>query len=193
MLVRHRSILGLAAVFACTFAQAQDRAPTHPGGVHLGGMINDYSPATINGTVVGPYEIRGTWSMRVNDRSGLANFSASLNMEKSDYAIVEGLVDVEDPSTRSPHTHGITMTDAALSYDTSTCPANSPANTLLFMISGPVAITANGGSVLSGSSLNVCVSGGTGTPYSTVTLVFTGPATDHFGSQPIHGYIGAAK
>jgi hypothetical protein len=156
-------------------------------------MINDYTPATFNGTVVGPWEIRGSWSMQVNDRSGLANFSAALNMEKSDYAIVEGIVTVDDPSTRSPHTHSLTMTQATVSYDTSTCPSNSPANTLLFMISGPVAITANGGPVLSGSSLNVCVSGGTGTPFSTVTLVFTGPATGHFGSQPIHGVIGATK
>lgn len=181
--------VGIAAVLFCTLAQAHGHTPKQTSDNHLSGAISDYTPATFNGKVVGPWAILGIWSMNLHGDSGLADFYATLSMEKSDYAIVEGIVAVDDPATRSPHAHSITMTDATVSYDTSSCPANSPANTLLFMISGPVTITGNGGAVLSGSSLSVCVSGGANTSYSNVTLVFTGPATGHFGSQPINGVI----
>jgi hypothetical protein len=167
-------------------AKAQDVRP-----VHFGGLINDYSPSTVTG---GPYELRGDWSLDVI-RGGTANFSADLNMETSDYGITDSTqVDPTNPTTRSPHTHHISMTNITISYDTSVCPANSPATTVSgFVINGPVTTSANGGTApfdaKGPSTLQVCIMGGSEVTFSNVTLVYSGPATGHFGPQPIHGVV----
>lgn len=107
------------------------------------GTISDYSPSTVAG---GPYEFRGDWTLDVGTSTGIANFSASLNMETSDYGISSSAqVDPTNPATRSPHTHHIHVTNAAVSYDTSVCPANSPATTGAgVVVTGPVSISGNG-------------------------------------------------
>jgi hypothetical protein len=159
--------------------------------VYFTGLINDYSPSTVAG---GPYEIRGDWSLDVQ-RGGTANFSADLNMETSDYGITGATqVDPANPATRSPHTHHISVTNATISYDTSVCPANSPATTVSgLVVTGTASTEANGGPApfdpKNVSTLQVCIMGGPGTNYSNVTLVYTGPATAHFGTQPIHGVV----
>jgi hypothetical protein len=110
-----------------------------------------------------------------------------------------GAVSQDDPEhTRGAHTHHITMT-GQLSYDTSSCPANDPANPPIqwqFLISGPAQITGNGNQApfqLKGgiSNLQVCVGGGTdGTlELSNITLVLGAPASSHFGTQPVHGVV----
>ena len=116
--------------------------------------------------------------------------SADLNMETSDYRI-SGATQV-DPATRSPHTHHISMTNATVSYDSSACPANNPATTVSgLMVSGTATTTGNGGPATfeakGASTLQVCIMGGSEVSFSNVTLVYTGPATTHFGAQPIHG------
>ncbi len=103
----------------------------------------------------------------------------------------------DDPSTRTPHTHHITMKDAKVSYDTGTCPVYAPPATTTtgFMVSGPAEVTGNGGpapfskgdTVL--SNLQICVNGGTDVPFSNITLVFSAPASGHFGAQAIRGVI----
>jgi hypothetical protein len=182
-------ICGLAiavAAIALVRPQAQDLRP-----VHVSGVINDYSPSTVAG---GPYEIRGDWSLDVV-RGGTANFSADLNMETSDYGISSAAqVDPANPATRSPHTHHISMTNATLSYDTSLCPANNPPTTFSgIVVTGTATTTGNGGPATfeskGSSTLQVCIMGGTEANYSNVTLVYSGPATGHFGAQPIHGVI----
>jgi len=182
-------ICGIAiAVAAIAFvrAQAQDLRP-----VHFSGVINDYSPSTVPG---GPYEIRGDWSLDVQ-RGGTANFSADLNMETSDYGITGATqVDPANPATRSPHTHHISMTNVTVSYDTSVCPANNPPTTVSgIVITGTATTTGNGGPATfeakGASTLQVCIMGGSEVSFSNVTLVYTGPATGHFGTQPIHGVI----
>jgi hypothetical protein len=166
-------------------AEAQDLRP-----VHFGGVINDYSPSTSPG---GPYEIRGDWSLDV--QGGAATFSADLNMETSDYGITGATqVDPANPATRSPHTHHIGMTNATVSYNTSACPANSPPTTVSgLMVTGTAPTTANGGPAPfdpnGTSTLQVCIMGGSGVSFSNVTLVYSGPATAHFGAQPIHGVV----
>jgi hypothetical protein len=189
---RRRYITGICgiamavAAMALVRAQAQDIRP-----VHFSGAINDYSPSTSPG---GPYEIRGDWSMDVQ-RGGTANFSADLNMETSDYGITGATqVDPANPATRSPHTHHISMTNATVSYDTSLCPANNPPTTVSgLMVTGAAPTTANGGPApfdpTGTSTLQVCIMGGSGVSFSNVTLVYKGPATGHFGTQPIHGVI----
>jgi hypothetical protein len=185
-------------VFAVsTGAQAQAPSPRH-----LSGLINDYTPAT---GVVGPWELHGAWSLKLKGESGKADFSAILTMEHDDYWVLANPTTppatptVDNPGARSPHTHRIIMTDALVSYDPSVCPANSPATTVRFVVTGPADIAANGtsapfqtkGGVTTLSTLQVCISGGTEVAFSNVTLTFASnaPATGHFGSQPIHGVI----
>jgi hypothetical protein len=163
---------------------------------YFSGLINDYSPGHVNGVAVkgAPYEMRGRWSLEVHRDSGTATFTAALNMETTD----AGSVNQDDPTTRGAHTHHITMT-GPVDYKPSTCPANDPANppiTWHVSVSGLSQITGNGNQApfqvkLGPSNLQVCIGGGMdGTlEFSNITLVFSAPATTHFGPQPIHGVI----
>ncbi len=159
--------------------------------VHFNGVISDYSPSTVSG---GPYEIRGEWSLDVG-RTGTATFSADLNMETSDYGVTSATqVDPANPATRSPHTHHISVTNATVSYDTTVCPVNSPPTTGAgLVVTGAATTTGNGSPAAfeskGSSTLQVCVTGGSQVDFSNMTLVYSGPATGHFGPQPIHGVI----
>ncbi len=191
----------ILAVAICTRAQA-------PTPTHFSGLINDYSPETINKKVVGPWEMHGKWSLDLKGRSGLADFSAEMTMELSDHAMEVALANAiaagttppsfDDPEDPNPHTHHITMKDAKVSVPAAgVCPAYAAPNTTTagIMVTGPAYITGNGGpapfsmndTVL--STLQVCVNGGTDVPYSNVSLVFGAPATGHFGTQAIHGVV----
>jgi hypothetical protein len=82
----------------------------------------------------------------------------------------------------------------SVSYDTSVCPANSPATTVSgLVVNGTATTTGNGGPATfeakGPSTLQVCIMGGTEVTFSNVTIVYTGPATGHFGAQPIHGVV----
>jgi hypothetical protein len=159
--------------------------------VFFNGLIHDYSPSTVSG---GPYEIRGEWSIAI-DRSGTSSFTADIAMETSDYGITDSTqVDPANPMTRMPHTHHITMPNATVSYDMSVCPANSPATTAAgVVVTGTATTTGNGGPASfeskGASMLQVCITGGSEVQFSNITLVYTGPATGHFGPQPIHGVV----
>ena len=191
-----RGIVVLATAAALGgLTQAVAGAPS-ASPVHLGGLLNDYSPAHVNGTPVkgAPYEMRGKWSLDLQRHSRTATFSAAMNMETTD----AGVVSQDDPTTRGAHTHHITMS-GPISTDTSSCPASDPANPLVtwrFLVSGPAQITGNGNQApfqvkLGTSNLQVCVGGGTdGTlEFSNITLVLGAPANTHFGPQPIHGVV----
>jgi len=195
--VRFVAVL-LLAVGTAALAQA-------PTPVHFSGLINDFTPETIGGTPVGPWEMHGTWSLDLKGGSGLADFSAAMTMEHSDYAVVDGVDKADDPSNsdaRAAHTHHITMKGAMVSYNTVTCPVY-PAPTAItnpgFMVTGSAYITGNGSpapfsknnTVL--SPLQVCVNGGTDVPFSNLTLVFGAPASGHFGVQAIHGVVRKSK
>ncbi|HJT89850.1 MAG TPA: hypothetical protein VJ732_18395 [Bryobacteraceae bacterium] len=177
---------GVALTLAAGVGGAQDLRR-----VHFGGLISDYSPSTVSG---GPWEIRGEWSVDAA-QSNTADFTASLTMETSDYGITgASQVDPANPATRNPHTHYISLTNATLSYDTSVCPANNPPTTGSgVVITGTAAISGNGSPApfesKGASTLQVCILGGPKVQFSNVTLVFSGPATSHFGSQPIHGVV----
>ena len=191
----------LSAVGTGALAQA-------PTPRHFSGLINDYSPETITGKLVGPWEMHGKWSLDLKERSGLADFSAEMTMELSDHAVVSGVVTngvvatFDDPGTRIPHTHHITMKDAVVSYATGMCPtydAPPTPTTPGFMVTGPAIITGNGApapfskddTVL--STLQVCINGGLDVPFSNITLVFGSPASGHFGAQAIHGVVRKAR
>jgi hypothetical protein len=187
MKIRYRTVFsGIALTLAAGLMTAQDLRL-----VHFKGAVNDYSPSTVSG---GPWEIRGTWSLDVL-RSGTAGFSADLTMETSDYGITGATqVDPTKPATRSPHTHHISMTNATVSYDTSVCPANNPATTGSGVVVTSTATTTGNGSPApfeskGSSTLQVCITGGSTVEFSNMTLVYTGPATGHFGPQAIHGVV----
>ena len=121
-------VTAVAFVVLAVGIGALAQAPT-PMPTHFSGLINDYTPQTINGKLVGPWVMNGTWSLDLKGRSGLADFSAAMNMELSDYAVVNGVVpNVDDPNpqVRIAHTHHITMKDATVSYGTGTCPTYFP-------------------------------------------------------------------
>jgi hypothetical protein len=159
--------------------------------VFFSGVLHDYSPSTVSG---GPYEMRGEWSIAV-ERSGTATFTADIAMETSDYGITGSTqVDPTNPGTRTPHTHHIIMANAAVSYDMSVCPVYSPPTTSAgVVITGTAVTTGNGGPATfeakGPSTLQVCITGGTEVQFSNVSLVYSGPATGHFGPQAIHGVV----
>jgi hypothetical protein len=187
MTIRYgKALFAVAAALAMGTVLAQDIRI-----VKFKGLINDYSPSTVAG---GPYEIRGEWSVELQ-RTGTANFAADLNMETSDYGISSPTaVDPANPATRGAHTHHISMTNAVVTYDTSVCPVFSPPTTGPgVVINGTATTTGNGGPATfeskGPSTLQVCILGGTLANFSNVTLVYTGPATGHFGPQAIHGVV----
>jgi len=184
-----------------TSAAAQGRTREH-----FRGIINDFTPAhTVKPS--GPWEIHGVWRLDLSPGGGTADFSAALTMENSDYWLLINSnppADPDSPATRTPHTHHIALKDAQVTWDPSAvssgCPAASykPATTTGFMVTGMASITGNGGYPPFApegqlSPLTVCVTGGTQVEYSNITLVFSAPASGHFGSQPINGAVRVRK
>jgi hypothetical protein len=172
-------------------AWAGDRDAPAPTPVHFSGLLNDYTPSAAV-TKGGPYEMRGKWSLDVDKRRGTAVFSAAMNMETSDYGIVQNTVNKDDPTTRGAHTHHIVMTEGVLSEDwASSCPSFSPPVTGGFVVTGPAFITGNGGPASFGnpSQLTLCVLGGNNVTFSNITLTLGMPASNHFGKQAIHGVV----
>ena len=195
------SLIAVALFAGALSATVQPPIPTH-----FSGAISDYTPANIGGKLVGPWVMNGTWTLDLKDKYKLADFSASMTMESSDFAVVNGVVkdpDSPDPQVRTAHTHHITMKDASVSFATGMCPSYFPPGPATtnpgFMISGPAKITGNGSpatfsmndTVL--STLTVCVNGGSDVPFSNVTLVFGTPASKHFGTQAIHGVVSETR
>jgi len=186
-------IIVILALAAGTGAMAQAPTPRH-----FSGIISDYTPLSSSASPTGPWEMRGKWSLHLKGDSGKADFSAILVMELSDYWVLTTNADPTNSGLRSQHTHHITMTDAVVTYDTSVCPANSPATgatgiVLTTNANTVVKIAANGSpapfEVKGPSTLQVCLTGGTEVELSTLSLVFGGPAAGHFGSQAIHGVV----
>ena len=172
-------------------AWAGDRDSFPPLRVHYGGLLNDYtaSAAVVKG---GPYEMRGKWSLDVDQRHGTATFSAAMNMETSDYGIAQNTVNKDDPTTRGAHTHHISMTDGVVSDDWMTsCPTFSPPVTGGFVVTGTAFVTGNGSPALFGNSspVTICVLGGSNVTFSNITVTFGSPASTHFGTHPIHGVV----
>lgn len=185
----------IVALAAGAFAQG-------PAPEHLSGIISDYTPVMSAASPTGPWEIRGTWSLDLKGNSGAADFSAVMAMELSDFWLMSTNADATNPAIRSAHTHHIVMTNASVSSDpadTSRCPASNPANSIRFVVNGVANFVSGNGNAApfekkGPSTLQVCISGGTDSQsevqYSNMTLAFTGPASGHFGTQPIHGAVG---
>lgn len=168
-----------------------------PPPVTLGGTISDYNPFSN-----GQYEMRGTWSLKVNGDSSKADFSAALNMEHSDLWMISN--NTTDTTLRDPHTHHITMRHAQVLVDQNYVTANCPtadyvvATTTGFAVTGMASVTGDGGHAPFAphgelSPLTVCVTGGTQVGFSNITLELSSPASKHFGTQPINGVVRSVK
>jgi hypothetical protein len=186
-----QTLFGIGIVLTIGMLPAQEQRVAH-----FKGLINDYSPANVAG---GPYEMRGAWALDVQ-KGGVANFTADINMATSDYGITGATaVDPNNPTTRGQHTHHIVITNATISYDTSVCPVFSPATTGAGIVisNGPSTTTGNGGPATfeskGPSTLQICITGGTQVEFSNFTMVYTGPATAHFGTQAIHGVVSSVS
>ena len=88
----------------------------------------------------------------------------------------------------------ISVTNAAVSYDLSICPANSPATTGPGIVATATVTTTGNGRPApfesqGASTMQVCITGGSTVSFSNITLVYKGPATGHFGPQAIHGVV----
>lgn len=189
-------VFSLALLISSTCALAQERPP-----VHLTGLINDYVPllATVKGS---PYEMHGQWSMDIHPERGTADFSADMTMS-SFGRTPDGVVDPTQP-LQGPHTHHIKLTNAQITWNMDGCPTYATPTKTGFQMSKIVSLLTGNGSnggfetTPPSSTLQVCVTGGLDTPFSmpisNITLVFSGPATGHFGTQAIHGVVrGAAS
>ncbi len=182
-------VLSLLLLVSCACALAQDRRP-----MHFTGALNDFSPSTVKG---GPWEMHGQWSLDLHKDWQTADFTADMTM--SDLGLTSN--NTPDPTQpgQNSHTHHIKLTGVMVTWDMTGCPAVSPATLMGFQINGTVSLlTANGSNAIfetnpPSSTLQVCVTGGDNIPYSVtssnVSLVFLGPATGHFGTQPIHGVV----
>ena len=165
--------------------------------VHFSGLLNDYSPlsTTVKGS---PWEMHGQWSMELNLEHSTADFSADMTMSGFGSSST-GEVDATKPLV-NPHTHHIRLTNVKITWDTTGCPTYLPPPTKTgFQLRGTVSLLTGNGSVAPfetnppSSTLQVCVTGGNDIPYSltetNMTMVFDGPATEHFGPQAIHGVV----
>jgi hypothetical protein len=178
-------VLSVVLLASGTYAMADDHGP-----VHFRGLINDYTIATVAG---GPYEMHGQWSMELHPERGTADFFADMTMS----SFGTTAAGTEDPTQAgvNPHTHHIRLKDIAINSDATGCPPYKTPTTVRFQINGTLSLMTGNGSLLKGetdppsSSLQVCVSGGSDVEYSNVTLVFSTPASNHFGTQAIHGVV----
>jgi len=179
------TILLLTATSLCLQAQGQQFPPR----VHFSGLINDFTPIT---TGASPWELRGLWSLTLDEQSSTASFSATLTMELSDFGQTVTTVNAVQ---RAHHTHSITMTTNSVVYNPTDCPPappNTPPYTSLIELTGTANIEANGSPAPFGSSpLQVCIAGGSNIEFSNITLVFaeSSGAAGHFGPQAIHGVV----
>ena len=163
--------------------------------IQLTGVINGYTPATIKLGGAGPWEVRGTWSLRLNLRTQTADFTADLTMERSDLWVLtaEAAIPPANPpvtpdntTLRMSHTHHI-----ALTHQKITMIPNG------FQLSGIATITKDGSPApLTSSPLQVAFTGGSSLLISNVALTFLAPnpdpgtaANSHFGSLPILGVV----
>jgi hypothetical protein len=183
--------LAQMAVVALAFNSglvAQDSRP-----VELRGTISDYTAPGAQ-----TWEMRGVWSLKLHGYSGTADFTAALNMEHSDLALINGT------TARSQHTHHITLKGGTVisdqTYVATNCPSAhyGPPTTTGFAVVGAASITGNGGFAPFAphgelSQLTVCVTGSDQVEFSNLTLVLASPASGHFGTQPINGVVHAVK
>lgn len=165
------ALVGVLVMAASTGGQAHGSKK-----VHFSGLIDDVTISS-----VGSWAIHGVWSLDLKGESGEADFTAAVDMERSDYFFVAN--PTADPNllaTRNAHTHNIAIVDGTVT--------SIPGG---FRVSGPATLTGNGGTPPFGTSstLQVDITGGDIVAFSNVKLTFGGNAATHFGSLPVSGVV----
>lgn len=134
----------------------------------LEGTINDFT-ADLDGN--GPWIIQAPWTLDIQGSSGKADFSAALNMARSD-----------NPA-RAAHTHHVGLSNGDVTPITGG-----------FRITGAATMTSNGNQAgFSGSEITIEVVGGNSVPLSNVRLTFGGASAAHFGAEPLDGVVTRAR
>jgi hypothetical protein len=170
-LVQWVALVGIFVLTAASGGQADGAR-----GVHFNGLINDVTIAS-----AGSWAIHGVWSLDLKGESGEADFTAALDMERSDlFFVTNSTADPNLLATRNAHTHHIAIVNGTV-----TSIPNG------FRVSGPATVTGNGSTPPFGtaSTLQVDVTGGDLVAFSNVKLIFGGNAVVHFGSQPVSGVV----
>jgi hypothetical protein len=158
------------------FAIAANAFYDAPSPTKLEGVISDFSPQST--TPVGPYLVNGPWSLQFQP-SGKASFSASLTMVRSDLWFVN--TPGSDPNSqadRNFHTHHVQVTDAQVALVGTT-----------IVVTGAAFVTSSGNQVFPGSGVQVEITGGNTVSPSNIKLIFVGPVTAHFTSEPYEGVV----
>lgn len=186
------------AVGGPTRADAR-RPPRMPA--HFSGVLSDYTPAAVNGTPIngGPYEMRGNWTLDLDEARDRATFSAAIAMATSE--VVNADPDF-DPAALGAHTHHVSVTDGVLHNGPMDWQAMCPSvagTSGGFVVTGSAYVTANGANIPFGnpSPVTICVLGASNSQvpntayvaYSNFLLTIGAPASVHFGPQSIHGVI----
>jgi hypothetical protein len=168
------AVVALMVFLVSTGGQAEGRKR-----LHLSGVLNDHTLA-----MFGSWEMHGTWSMDVDDRTGKADFTAVMTMERADLFFVPPPAgtgaDANSLAVRNPHTHHIAVMDGTVTAIVGG-----------FRLMGPATVTGNGGVAPFGvnNTAQIDITGGTLVTYSNLALTFSGDAIKHFGDQPIAGAV----
>lgn len=168
--------IGILALELSVSAPAESPSPAQNS---LRGTIDDFTRA--NSNPAGPWEVAGEWSLKLKGDSRKADFNANLTMVRSDYWVLiqsSPGTTVNDPSTRSPHMHHVTLTDGDVAQITNG-----------IEITGTATLTASGGVPPFGSSVPITIDiiSGSIDTYSNIKISFGGMTATHFGPQPIEG------
>jgi hypothetical protein len=144
-----------------------------PEPTQLSGIINDHTAVS-----AGSWELHGEWTLKAKG-DNKADFSAVLQMERSDYWALTG----GNPDARSAHTHHVTIVDGTITPITGG-----------FEVTGTATITVNGNAAtFNGSTVVIDVTGGATVTYSNIKVTFQGGAAGHFGSAALAGAVRADK
>jgi len=168
------AVVGLLVFLASGPGQANG-----PKRLHISGVLDDHTLA-----MFGSWEMHGVWSLDLNERTGKADFTAAMNMERADLFFVPpptgAGADANTLSVRNPHTHHIGVMEGTVTAITGG-----------FRVTGPATVTGNGGVAAFGTnnSAQIDITGGTLVEYSNLALTFGGDAIKHFGDQPIAGVV----
>src|ERR1022692_4778335 len=102
--MKSKTYTGMVLMLAITTGVlAQTPTPTQ-----FSGVINDYTPSP--SSPMGPWEMRGPWTLTLNQDTSKADFSATLTMELSDYTRNPSNIDSTSATTgRMQHTHHIAI------------------------------------------------------------------------------------
>jgi len=160
--------IGILVTAMSVASLAQSQNP-----VHFRGTINDFTPANVGG----PWQVSGTWSLKLNGDSGTADFSAALTMVRSDL----GVTDLNSAAQRKAHTHHVILVGGTVA------PIGGG-----FQVTGAVTITANGSyppPFGPSSTATINITGGNNVTFSNIQLILSGDAALHFGSQAINGVV----